>query len=423
MFRQYQHQDTIRSISAVSQSSETMECVNGPPAEETAPSTIIELTVGKLSQKLPDSASRSTITSSPLEAGDERGQASITVSNILAEAEEEQEQQRWRQQQQLVEESTRDGADVRVETVVVTQKAAADEQSEDDSEQKAEASTDKTSLSDTADTKAVDVGKDSTSSDDAHTAVTDDEKSESEHNKGETSNSMTEDSLNEADAELPAGSEQENSVLGGASVFNEDLVDVSSVSDQVHASDADDSQEESSYTSAATGEEAGYVKKEEDDKNGQEEEELKMEEEKVEKQEAEVEQVACVESQTPPAEKPEKSVTEAPKEKTGDEQSSSIAEAATTSQQPSDGTPPSTAQEVAAASDSPSDSQPSETSGATRGETPSGSSDISTTTTTTTSDTQKTKEIKIARLDVSNVALDTERLELKVTSTTVCIFF
>ncbi|XP_030597826.1 lipopolysaccharide-responsive and beige-like anchor protein isoform X5 [Archocentrus centrarchus] len=430
MFRQYQQQDTIRSISAVSQSSETTECVNGPPAEETAPSTVIELTVDKLSQKFPDSAARSTITSSPLEAGDERGHASITVSNILAEAEEEQEQQ----QQQLVEESTRDGADVGEETVMVTQKAAAaeEEQSEDINKQKAEASTDKTSLSETADTKAVDTGKDSTTSgsDDAQTAVTDDEKSESEHNKGESSNSMTEDSLNEAEAEPPAASEQENSVLGGASIFNEDLVDVSSVSDQVHPSDADDSQEESSYASAATGEEGGEVKKEADkhkenegNKNGQEEEqELKMEEEKVERQETEVKQVPCVESQTPPAERPEKSVTEPSKEKAGDEQSSSIAEAATTSQQPSDITPQSTAQEIAAASDSPSDSQPTETSGATGGETPSGAGDIST---TTSSDTQKsadsvskTKEIKIARLDVSNVALDTERLELKETSTT-----
>uniref|UniRef100_A0AAX7SIS9 Neurobeachin n=1 Tax=Astatotilapia calliptera TaxID=8154 RepID=A0AAX7SIS9_ASTCA len=340
MFRQYQHQEstgTIRSISGVSQSSETMECVNGPPAEETAPSTVIELTVDKLSQKSPDSASSSTITSSLLEVDDERGQASITVSNILAGAKDEEQEQ-----QQLVEESTRDNSGVREET----QKGATEQSSEDVNKEKAQTSTGKTAQHETADTKAVDEGKVSapSGSDDAQAPVTDDEKSESEQNKGDSSKSMTEDSLNEAEAEPPAASERENSVLGGASVLNEDLVDVSSVSDQVHP---------------------------------------------IETQESEVKQTPCVESQTPPAEIPEKSVTEAPKEKADDEQSSSIAE--TTSQQPSDTTPPSTAQEVTAASDSTADVQPSETS-----------------------------EIKIARLDVSNVALDTEKLELKETSATVC---
>ncbi|XP_039468874.1 lipopolysaccharide-responsive and beige-like anchor protein isoform X3 [Oreochromis aureus] len=422
MFRQYQHQEstgTIRSISGVSQSSETMECVNGPPAEETAPSTVIELTVDKLSQKSPDSASSSTITSSPLEADDERGHASITVSNILAGAKDEEQEQ-----QQLVEESTRDCSGVREET----QKGATEQASEDVNKEKAQTSTGKTAQHETADTKAVDEGKVSapSGSDDAQTPVTDDEKSESEQNKGDSSNSMTEDSLNEAEAEPPAASERENSVLGGASVLNEDLVDVSSVSDQVHPSDADDSQEESSYASAATGEEGGEVKKDEDEqKDGGEELELNKEEEKVETQESEVKQAPCVESQTPPAEIPEKSVTEAPKEKAGDEQSSSIAGTTTTSQQPSDTTPPSTVQEVTAASDSTADVQPSETSGATGEETPSSAADSSTTTTSTSSDTQKsaesvskTKEIKIARLDVSNVALDTERLELKETSAT-----
>uniref|UniRef100_I3JUT1 Neurobeachin n=1 Tax=Oreochromis niloticus TaxID=8128 RepID=I3JUT1_ORENI len=294
MFRQYQHQEstgTIRSISGVSQSSETMECVNGPPAEETTPSTVIELTVDKLSQKSPDSASSSTITSSPLEADDERGHASITVSNILAGAKDEEQEQ-----QQLVEESTRDCSGVREET----QKGATEQASEDVNKEKAQTSTGKTAQHETADTKAVDEGKVSapSGSDDAQTPVTDDEKSESEQNKGDSSNSMTEDSLNEAEAEPPAASERENSVLGGASVLNEDLVDVSSVSDQVHPSDADDSQEESSYASAATGEEGGEVKKDEDEqKDGGEELELNKEEEKVETQESEVKQAPCETSQ------------------------------------------------------------------------------------------------------------------------------
>uniref|UniRef100_A0A4W6EPP6 Neurobeachin n=1 Tax=Lates calcarifer TaxID=8187 RepID=A0A4W6EPP6_LATCA len=86
MFRQYQRQEsggslsTIRTISGVSQSSETMECVNGPPAEEAAPSTVIELTVDELSQKSPDSASSSTITSSPQETETSQGQPTAVAA-------------------------------------------------------------------------------------------------------------------------------------------------------------------------------------------------------------------------------------------------------------------------------------------------------------------------------------------------------
>ncbi|XP_023118017.2 lipopolysaccharide-responsive and beige-like anchor protein isoform X1 [Amphiprion ocellaris] len=428
MFRQYQHQEsagslsTVRTISGVSQSSETEECVNGPPAEETTPSTVIELTVDELSQKSPDSASSSTITSSPLEGGDDRGHTSIQVSNILARAEDEEEQK-------PAEEPSRDDSGLEKETeTIVIEKTNTEEQSE-----------------------AVEEGKDSTASvsSDTKTPATDDEKSEVEQNKGESLNSMTDDSLNEADTDMSVVSEQEsttdqmspepaacleNSVLGGASVFNEDLVDVSSVSDQVRPSDADDSQEESSYASAATGEEAEVVKKEDDkhdegSKTDQEEKELKVEEEKDEKQEvgvqetnvaSETEEKLVPSLENPPAETPEQSDTEPPKEKDGHEPSSSISETTTTDQQPSETTPPSTAQEVAAASDSTSLSQPSETSGS-AGEKPQpGAPDSSTTSSSDThksvDSVSKTKEIKIARLDVSNVALDTERLELKETS-------
>ncbi|XP_042283215.1 lipopolysaccharide-responsive and beige-like anchor protein isoform X2 [Thunnus maccoyii] len=468
MFRQYQRHEsagsfsTVRTVSGASQSSETAECVNGPPAEETAPSTVIELTVDKLSPKSPDSASSSTITSSQLEAADERGHTSVTVSNILAQAEEED--------QKLVQKSSPDGSGDGKETEdTVIQKINKEGLSEETNTQEpvTEASTEKTdnlqtSVSDQPETKAAEVVKDSAKtsvSDDTQTPATDDEKSESEHNKGESSNSMTDDSLNEADTELPVTSEQEskndqtspettscleNSVLGGASVFNEDLVDVSSVSDQIHPSDADDSQEESSYASAAAGEEVEVAEKEgdkhdEDDEGKKDEgQEFKKEEEKDEKQEVTMEekteeseeteskQMSDLESQkleTTPAATPEQNMTEPPKEIVEEDQSSSITETATADQQPADPTLPSTAQEVAAASDpvSTSPSQPSETPCTTGEETLSGAPDSSTA--TSSSDTQKsadgkTKEIKIARLDVSNVALDTERLELKETYTT-----
>uniref|UniRef100_A0A665TRB5 LPS-responsive vesicle trafficking, beach and anchor containing n=1 Tax=Echeneis naucrates TaxID=173247 RepID=A0A665TRB5_ECHNA len=279
-------------------------------------------------------------------------------------------------------------------------------------------------------------------SDDTQTP-TDDENCERECNKDESSTCMTKDSLNEADTE--AASEQEgktdqtspetaayleNSVLGGASGFNEDLVDVSSVSDQIHPSDADDSQEESSYASAA-GEEGEVLKKEEDkheddegnknDQEGQEEERDEKQEvsrhEKTRESETEEKQVSNLEGQTAPTETPEQNVTEVPKEKVKDEQPPTV-ETTTSEQQSSDSTLPSTAQEDAAASAATSSSQPSEASGTSGEET--------LPTTASSSDTQKsadsaskTKEIKIARLDVSNVALDTERLELKETSATV----
>ncbi|XP_042340437.1 lipopolysaccharide-responsive and beige-like anchor protein isoform X4 [Plectropomus leopardus] len=450
MFRQYQRrespgsQSTIRTISGVSQSSETMECVNGPPAEETAPSTVIELTVDELSQKSPDSATSSTITSSPPEAADGKGHASIIVSNILVGAGDEQK---------LVQESSKgaSGDDGKETEATVTQENDKEEKSEDTNKQEPVTETKnaddlKTSVSEQAETGDT---KDSatSASDGAQTPVTDDEKSET--NRGESSNSMTEDSLNEAETELPVVSEQqvetdqmspesaayvEDSVQDGASV-------VSPVSDHTHPSDADDSQEESSYASAVAGEEAEAGKKEdvkhEDDegkKDDQERREMKIdgekdenqevgEQDKTEESETEETQVSVAESQTPPAETPEQSATESPKDEVKDDQSFSTTETVTAGQQPSDTTPPSTAQEVAAASDSTSPSQPSETTGTTEGETVSAPTDTSTA--ASNSDTQKsadsvskTKEIKIARLDVSNVALDTERLELKETSTT-----
>lgn len=466
MFRQYQHQGsagsrtTVRTISGVSQSSETMKSVNGSPAEETAPSTVIELTVDELAQKSLDSAFSSTITSRPAEASDGREHTSITVSNILARVEEVEP----------VDESSADGSVVSKETESgVIQKANAEEQREEIDVQKAmtEISSDKNNEDqetvhcnqpETDDTKAAEVVGDSTTttSDDAQTPGTDGETVKSEDNIGKSVNSTTEDTVNEGDLEIPVDSEHgdetdqkspepascpENSVMGGASVFNED--DVSSVSDQICHSNADDSQEESSYASAATGEE-GDVLKQEGDKAEDDEGKIKdqegqeTEEEKEGKQEAGVQenearesvekQVPCLNSETPPVDVPEKSVTESPKENVSDGHSSSINEAASEDQQPSDPTLPSSTEVFPAASDSTSVSQPSETSGTTAGEAPPGVADSSTTASSSdthksTDSASKTKEIKIARLDVSNVALDTERLELKETSSTVRIYF
>uniref|UniRef100_UPI003AAC2120 lipopolysaccharide-responsive and beige-like anchor protein isoform X1 n=1 Tax=Centroberyx gerrardi TaxID=166262 RepID=UPI003AAC2120 len=491
MFRQYQRQEsggsmsTIRTISGASQSSEILECANGPHGEETAPSTVIELTVDESSQKLPP-ASATTVASSPPEAAGERGHASITVSNILARAEEED--------QQLAQESSSDGSgDAKETETTVIQRTSKDELDGETNQQEpmTETSTDKndgdtqTAASaptetdgaknpETDDAKVMEVVGDAgkmSATDDAQTPLTDDDKSYENDNNKESSNSMTEDSLNEAYVEPQVASEPEgkndqmspetsacldNSAVGGASVFNEDLVDVSTVSDQVHPSDADESQDESSYVSAAAGEEAeegqkGGVEKEEeegkkDEQKGQEQElkteekdddeergeceeqEVKIQGETKESGESEKEEEGSVlegQSLETPAETPEQNVTEPPKENINkDEPSSSITDTPAADQQPTDATLPSTAQEATAASDSASSTspdQPSETTGTTTEEDLTKAPDSSTA--STSSDTQKsadskTKEIKIARLDVSNVALDTERLELKETSTT-----
>lgn len=429
MFRQYQSQEsagsqsTIRTVSGVSQSFETMESVNGPAADEMAPSTVIELTVD----------SSSPITSVPPEGADEMRPASITVSNILARTEEEEQ----KLAQEPSEDVSGDGDG--------TEATVTHEDSEELQSKETHPSDVQTSVSDTAATNVnngLETVRDSaaTSENDPKTAITDDEK----QSKAESSNSMTEDSLNETETEAPTGAEEEdktdqtasetaacleNSVVGRASVVNEDLVDVSSVSDQIHLSDADDSQEEPSDGSAAASRQEGDVEIKEDDTHKEDESEKNMDgEEKDEKQETvpeektkqgedEEQQASTSESLTPPAETPEQTVTEPTKENVQDE-SSPISDTPTADQQPTDTTAPSSAQEVAAAAST-------STATSTKEETSADSSSVASSSGTQKSadSVSKTKEIKIARLDVSNVALDTERLELKETSATVRISF
>uniref|UniRef100_A0A3Q2DBV8 Neurobeachin n=1 Tax=Cyprinodon variegatus TaxID=28743 RepID=A0A3Q2DBV8_CYPVA len=234
----------------------------------------------------------------------------------------------------------------------------------------------------------------------------------------------------------------ENSVLGGASVLNEDLVDVSSISDQINPSDVDDSQEDSSYVSAATGEEGELFKKEEDkqeedgsktkelQKEGTEMDDGKKELETVGKEakEASVEnQVPCSKSQTSPTETEDQSVKEPTKENVNDSQSSSVAEGAATDQQASDVSALPSVQDAPAAAEVTSQDPASKSSELTAEGTLAGAPDSSTASSSSTTSkgsnsAPKTKEIKIARLDVANVAIDTERLELKETPAAVCIY-
>lgn len=393
MFRQYQHQESagsVRTISGISQSMEQMESVNGSPTEESAPSTVIELTV--------DSPSSPTSASSPTEPSDEAEPASITVSDILEGAGEEE--------QRLDEEAdvtVTQGKDKQNKEMDKEQPGISAEESIDNSQ---------TLVCDrkvTDDSSAVEMAEDSTTEmlvweDKAGSGPSNVE--EGSMNEGDTEESVV--SEQEARSEIPpeAASCLENSVLGGASVFNEDLVDVSSVSDQVQPSDADDSQEESSYTPGPTGEEEEAVKEEEiqhEQGEGEEMKDGKQENGTEEKRETDASPV-------------EHDVTEMPKDEDNLVQSSTITPT-TTADQTSETTTPLTAQEVSATSASSSDKQPSEAA-ATAGE-PTTSEHGS----TAASSSGKTKEIRIARLDVSNVASDTERLELKETVGIICLDF
>ncbi|XP_035993420.1 lipopolysaccharide-responsive and beige-like anchor protein isoform X3 [Fundulus heteroclitus] len=416
MFRQYQgstgSRSTIRTVSGVSQSLEDVKPANGPPAEETAPSTVIELTVDRESHRSLESASGSTITA---EAAEDRDHQSITMSNILASAEEE---------------SFGDESDVNSETV----KRNAAEEQEEVAEQAPEKSNDDPEV-ESAQSRAADAGTEEVvenaaapTNGDAKTQVTREENGDSSKPSAEVSEKG--DEAKQMSPE-PSGS-LENSVLGGASVLNEDLVDVSSVSDQVNPSDADDSQEESSYASAATGEEGELVKNEEEKHEGGgseikdlQEQETRMEEGKEEMETVrkdEKEERDSVEDQVAPqTEAGDQGVEESTKENVSDPQSSSKTEGAATDQQPPDAAPLSSADEAAAAPATASQSPPPESSEAAAKESPPaapGTSTAGPSTSKTSDSATKTKEIKIARLDVANVAIDTERLELKETSST-----
>ncbi|XP_077379814.1 lipopolysaccharide-responsive and beige-like anchor protein isoform X5 [Festucalex cinctus] len=328
MFRQYRREEsaaslgTIRTVSGVSQSAEAGDCTNGPP------STVIELTVEEPSTE-------------PLET-------SVTVSKVVED------------EQRLAQEASKE--DAGIPTNNLEEQGGKTDQQE----------------------PTIDIEK--------ADHLQEPKREEPVPVEGEVS--KDEDSMNGAAAKDEPKNHQEspesavpldNSLLGGASVFNEDLVDVSSVSEPI-----DDSQESSSYASAAT----------EDDAVG------KNEGRDMKQEVGEMQEVALEDNNEEPGDKvvPESAETlQAPKTPEADDKEDVTPpeeEPASKDQQP---TAPSTGQETPKGSDSVSPSQETTGSGE---ESPSSG-------TVRSAAGQKTKEIKIARLDVANVALDTERLELK----------
>uniref|UniRef100_A0AAZ3RTJ1 LPS-responsive vesicle trafficking, beach and anchor containing n=1 Tax=Oncorhynchus tshawytscha TaxID=74940 RepID=A0AAZ3RTJ1_ONCTS len=291
------------------------------------------------------------------------------------------------------------------------------------------AETDEATRPETEDAKVAN----SETSDDAKTSdtdkvvrpQTDGEKGSETHSYKASNVLMSEDSLNEPkESELAKQPEeqvsaaisacQEGSVAEGSAVG----ASVQSVSDQVRPSSTDDSMEESSFVSAAGGEEEENeeeeVKTEEVVVEEEKMEEVKAEEiktevktgkEKEEESVAEVTKSAVESRATPPASVPEESQTQPPKMEEIDlDPSAPGTDPASTvpARQPLESTTSSrtetspkvaTATAVEAGKDSAAEGPGSAT---------------------------KTKEIHIARLDVSSVASDTERLALKETSTPVC---
>uniref|UniRef100_A0A8C7HL36 LPS responsive beige-like anchor protein n=1 Tax=Oncorhynchus kisutch TaxID=8019 RepID=A0A8C7HL36_ONCKI len=278
---------------------------------------------------------------------------------------------------------------------------------------------------------------------------TDGEKGSETHSCKTANVLMSEDSLNEPkESELAKQPEeqvsaaisacQQGSVAEGSAV----VASVQSVSDQVQPSSTDDSMEESSFVSAAGGEE-----------EEKEEEEVKTEEVKEEEIVAEVTKSAVESRATPPASVPEESQTQPPEMEEIDLNPSAPGTDPTSTEparQPLESTtspptaleailPPAAVRATVSKSDTSQAVAPAEApstkavqpeapqaSGTT--EAPSSRTETSPKVATATAveagkegpgSATKTKEIHIARLDVSSVASDTERLALKET-TPVC---
>uniref|UniRef100_A0AAZ3QMI9 Lipopolysaccharide-responsive and beige-like anchor protein n=1 Tax=Oncorhynchus tshawytscha TaxID=74940 RepID=A0AAZ3QMI9_ONCTS len=329
MFRQYQRLGSegdaagIRTISGASRDSEILGQLrtNRDQEEETAPSTVIELTIDpegvpqnqeSPNTTPPSATSASASTPSPPEReGDRsrRGQAPITVSNMLARAGEEEEEE-LQQVQNQISEDQRGGAGDRAEATPQETEAkltgdkvssktveamAETETATDKTDEAAAASTAETDEATRPETEDAKVANSETS-DDAKTSdtdkvvrpQTDGEKGSETHSYKASNVLMSEDSLNEPkESELAKQPEeqvsaaisacQEGSVAEGSAVG----ASVQSVSDQVRPSSTDDSMEESSFVSAAGGEE------EENEEEEVKTEEVVVEEEKMEEVKAE----------------------------------------------------------------------------------------------------------------------------------------
>uniref|UniRef100_A0A8C1N291 LPS-responsive vesicle trafficking, beach and anchor containing n=1 Tax=Cyprinus carpio TaxID=7962 RepID=A0A8C1N291_CYPCA len=198
-----------------------------------------------------------------------------------------------------------------------------------------------------------------------------------------------------------ASANQETSKTG-ASITNEDSTDVSSVSNFVKVSD--DSTEESSFVSATAGEtDDNGAEKEDDGKEKEKKPETKKDEKPLQN-----EKVEETKDEPPPmveVDLNQSASIDEPKLHT----ETTAGHGAVETEQTPEVLPPDSSK-VSTAEVSPCTESISQDPGTNQDTLKAAGTETSAT---------KTKEIKIARLDVSSVASDTERLELKDTSTTV----
>ncbi|XP_016351103.1 lipopolysaccharide-responsive and beige-like anchor protein isoform X3 [Sinocyclocheilus anshuiensis] len=420
MFLEYQRmgseggsESRIRTVSGASHDSQFLASTNGElNADETAPSTVIELHVEE------------KVTDQPGDNEENRAQIPVTVSNILARDEEERqtdtiatspetkkgdkgEQDTTKEPGKDNEvqnmEADMDGEHERVERVEaditmtkgrVNEKERADLSVTDDVDN-TQTATDKDAKVETEAVKISDEddGKTSTAETVLNVQVEDKEK-----RPGDSSPEAVKEAKVEESSEASANQETSKT---GSSITDEDSTDVSSVSNLVKVSD--DSTEESSYVSATAGETDDNGAEKEDDGK---EKEKKLETEKDEKP---LQNEKVEETKAEPAPMVEVDLNQSTSiDETKLHKETTAGHGAVKAEQTPEVLPPDLSK-VSTAEVSPCTASISQDPG-TNQDTPKAAG-------TETSAT-KTKEIKIARLDVSSVASDTERLEPKDTSTT-----
>uniref|UniRef100_A0A8B9HVA1 LPS-responsive vesicle trafficking, beach and anchor containing n=1 Tax=Astyanax mexicanus TaxID=7994 RepID=A0A8B9HVA1_ASTMX len=303
MFREYQRMGSegesgtrIRTISGTSRDSELQLSTNGELPAESAPSTVIELNV----EEKPG----------PKKVEEpERSQASITVSNILARAEEEETKEDEQIGKEEENKAEPEGTAYRTEAGDKSEeleKSAENEnmesgvaQTQDSVEATEDAAKEKKDSDDDRGKNAEAVNEGKTESGDLESEETEGKEEKKANNDKEpeqepSSEKFSEENDQRKTLELSESEEKQEDVLstgdgsnevekdpletsaaGVSAIYNEDLVDVSSSSEMVKASD--DSMEESSYVSAV----ATPAEDEDGDDEDENEDKKKEEERKI----------------------------------------------------------------------------------------------------------------------------------------------
>ncbi|KAK7166378.1 hypothetical protein R3I93_006216 [Phoxinus phoxinus] len=382
----------IRTISGASHDSQFLASANGElHAEETAPSTVIELRVEE------------QVNDQPRDEEEMRPQIPVTVSNILARDEEERQADtvETKEGNKDEEDTLREpGKDNEMKNMEDKHNLEANMDGESErSDLSAQTANDKEAKGETEAVKMSneDDGKTSNTETVLNTQVEDKEKGPEDSSPEALKEAKVEE-ITDASSEVSAYQEAS---MTGASVMNEDSPDVSSVSNIIKVSD--DSTEESSFVSATAGETDDHgVEKEDDGKKKDNEQETEKDEKPMENEKAE----ETKNTLAPMVEVDLNQSTSTDETKLHTETTES--HGAVDAEQAAE-VHPSDVANTSTAEVSPSTESISQDPGTNQDSLKSAGTESSAT---------KTKEIKIARLDVSSVASDTERLELKHTSTT-----